>query len=55
MSFLGGLVVVSASHYVRCVQCVAGKRKSNLDVASKRLSLRLEVEFAECPTGRVSL
>jgi hypothetical protein len=27
------------------------EKKSNLDVASKRLFLRLEVELAECPTG----
>jgi hypothetical protein len=34
MSFLGGVVVVSASHYVICVQSDNNKNKSNLDVAS---------------------
>jgi hypothetical protein len=31
------------------------KKKINLDVASKRLFLRMEVELAKYPTGRVSL
>jgi hypothetical protein len=35
--------------------CGVAENKSNLDMASKRLFLRLEAEFAECPTGRVSL
>jgi hypothetical protein len=48
------MALVFASHLCEMCAMCCKKRKSNLDLASKRLSLSLEVELAGCSTGRVS-